>query len=121
MHIKFFFIQKIKALFALFRLHYIIEPFSGILLNLAYLSKQSKWINQNKNLPYNDFFSGNRDREKRLGLYTYLNKEIIKVSPINYMEFGVAHGAFLVLIHSMDCLKTMAHLKKEKCLMAMKY
>jgi len=92
MRAKFFFIQKTKALFALFKLHFIIEPFSGILLNLAYLSKQSKWINQNKNIPYNDFYSGNRDRDKRLKLYNYLNKEIIKERPVNYLEFGVAQG-----------------------------
>jgi O-methyltransferase len=93
MHLKFFFIQKTKALFALFRLHFIIEPFSGILLNLAYLSKQSKWINQNKKLPYNDFFSGNRNYENRLGLYKYLEEKVIKDASINYLEFGVANGS----------------------------
>jgi len=92
MRIKIFFIQKTKALFALLRLHIIFEPFSGILLNLAYLSKQSKWINQNKNIPYNDFYSGDRNRDKRLGLYSHLNNTIIKDQPINYLEFGVAHG-----------------------------
>lgn len=92
MYLKFLFIQKTKALFAFFKLHVLVEPFSGFLLNLAYLSKQSKWISQNKNLPYNDFYSGNRNRDKRLGLYAHLNKEIIKDNAINYLEFGVANG-----------------------------
>jgi O-methyltransferase len=92
MRIKYFFIQKTKALFALFKLHIIIEPFTGFLLNLAYLSKQSKWINQNKNIPFNDFFSGNRTYNNRLKLHAYLNNEIIKHQPINYLEFGVANG-----------------------------
>lgn len=92
MYLKYFFIQNIKALFSFLRLHVIFEPFTGFFLNLAYLSKQSKWINQNKNIPYNDFFTSNRNRDKRFGLYTFLNKEMIKDQPINYLEFGVANG-----------------------------
>ena len=92
MWIKFFFIQKTKAIFSLLKLHVLVEPISGFLLNLAYLSKQSKYINQHKNIAFNDFFSGDRSRDKRFGLYTYLNKEFIKNDPINYLEFGVANG-----------------------------
>lgn len=93
MHIKYFFIQNIKAVFSLLRLHLLVEPFSGFLTNLVYLSKQSKWINNNKNVVYNDFFTKNRSREKRYKLYDYLNKEIIKEKPISYLEFGVANGS----------------------------
>lgn len=92
MYLKYFVIQNTKALFAFLKLHIIFEPFSGFFLNLAYLSKQSKWINQNKNLPYNDFFTTNRKRGKRFKLYTYLNDTIIKDRSINYLEFGVANG-----------------------------
>ena len=92
MWIKFFIIQKTKAIFSLLKLHVLVEPFSGFLLNLAYLSKQSKYINQHKNIAFNDFFSGDRSRDKRFGLYEYLNKEFIKMNPINYLEFGVANG-----------------------------
>ena len=92
MWIKFFFIQKTKALFSLLKLHILVEPFSGFLLNLVYLSKQSKYINQHKDLAYNDFFSGNRSSEKRYGLYEYLINTFIKNDPINYLEFGVANG-----------------------------
>ena len=93
MRLKFFFIQNIKALFALCKLHILIEPFTGFLLNLAYLSKQSKWISQQNKLAFNDFFSRDRSRDKRLGLYQYLNDEFIKDAPINYLEFGVANGS----------------------------
>ena len=93
MRFKYFLIQNTKAIFSLLKLHVILEPFSGLFLNLAYLSKQSKWINQNKKLPYNDFFSGNRNYEKRLGLYQHLLDNFIKKDPINYLEFGVANGA----------------------------
>ena len=88
----FFFIQKTKAIFSLLKLHILVEPFSGFLLNLVYLSKQSKYINQHKDIAFNDFFSGNRSRDKRLGLYQYLNETFIKNEPINYLEFGVANG-----------------------------
>jgi len=90
--LKLFLIQKTKAIFALLKLHKVFGIFNGLFLNLAYLSMQSKWINDNKNIPYNDFYTGNRNRDKRLNLYSYLNKEIIKNSPINYLEFGVANG-----------------------------
>jgi O-methyltransferase len=93
MYLKYFLIQNTKAIFAFLRLHIFFEPFSGVLRNLAYLSKQSKWICQNKKIAYNDFFSWNRDRNKRLNLYAYLNKEIIKDKPVNYLEFGVANGS----------------------------
>lgn len=92
MYFKFLIIQKTKAIFSLLKLHVLVEPFSGLLLNLAYLSKQSKWINQNKKLPFNDFFSGNRNRNKRFGLYNYLITNFIEDKPINYLEFGVANG-----------------------------
>jgi O-methyltransferase len=92
MYLKFLIIQKTKAIFSLLKLHVLIEPFSGFFLNLAYLSKQSKWINQNKDLAYNDFFSGDRTREKRFGLYQFLLDKFIKSNSINYLEFGVANG-----------------------------
>ncbi|MFZ4058745.1 MAG: class I SAM-dependent methyltransferase [Ferruginibacter sp.] len=73
-------------------MHIIVEPFSGFLLNLAYLSKQSKWINQQKDLDFNDFFSGNRDRDNRLKLYQFILDTKVKENAINYLEFGVANG-----------------------------
>lgn len=93
MKLKYFFIQNFKALFSFFKLHVIFEPLSGIFIFFAYLSKQSKWINSNKNIAYNDFFTWNRDRNKRYKLYEFLNKEIIKDKAVNYLEFGVANGS----------------------------
>lgn len=92
MYFKYLIIQKTKAIFSLLKLHVLVEPFSGFLVNLAWLSKQSKWINQHKQLPYNDFYSGNRNRDKRLGLYQFLLDQFVRQQPINYLEFGVANG-----------------------------
>lgn len=91
MQIKLFLIRKFKALFIRLKLHVIVEPFSGALLNLAYISKLSKWANSNK-IPYNDFYSSKWDYEKRFPLYKYISDEYIKDGPINYLEFGVASG-----------------------------
>jgi hypothetical protein len=93
MYLKYFFIQNTKAIFSFLKLHVLFSPFSGLFRNLAYLSMQSKWISQNKNIPFNDFFTWNRSYDKRLKLYTFLNKEFIKDIPINYLEFGVANGS----------------------------
>jgi hypothetical protein len=93
MWLKFFIIQKTKAIFAVLKLHVLVGPFESFLLNLAYLSKQSRWINQtSKQLAYNDFFSGDRRREKRLDLYTHIQRNYIGEGPIDYLEFGVAQG-----------------------------
>ncbi len=92
MYLKYFFIQNTKALFSFLKLHVLFGPFVGFFRNLAYLSLQSKWISQHRNLALNDFFTWHRTRDKRLNLYAYLNKEIIKDAPINYLEFGVANG-----------------------------
>ena len=92
MYFKYLIIQKSKAIFSLLKLHVLVEPFTGFFINLAYLSKQSKWINQQKGLAFNDFFSGDRNRDKRLGLYQHLLDNYIKSNRINYLEFGVANG-----------------------------
>lgn len=91
MQIKLFFIRKFKALFIRLKLHVIVEPFSGILLNLAYISKFSKWANSQK-IPYNDFYSSKWDYQKRFPLYKHIHDEYIKDNPIDYLEFGVAAG-----------------------------
>ncbi|MES2431713.1 MAG: class I SAM-dependent methyltransferase [Bacteroidota bacterium] len=91
MQIKLFLIRKFKALFIRLKLHVIVEPFSGALLNLAYISKFSKWANSNK-ISYNDFYSSKWDYEKRFPLYKYISDEYIKDRPITYLEFGVASG-----------------------------
>lgn len=93
MYWKYFFIQNTKALFARLRLDLIFLPLAGFFRNLAYLSMQSRWISRHRNLPYNDFFTWNRHRDKRLGLYAYLNKELIGNAPMRYLEFGVANGS----------------------------
>jgi O-methyltransferase len=110
MQTKLFFIRKTKALFTRFKLHKVIEPFSGFLMNLTYMSKMSKWVNENKELTYNDFYSSKWDYSKRLGLYDYVDMHYIKDEPINYLEFGVsAGGSFLWWLNKHKNVKSQFH------------
>ncbi|MCX6276803.1 MAG: class I SAM-dependent methyltransferase [Bacteroidetes bacterium] len=92
MSFKITLIRKTKWLFYRFHLHVLIEPISGILLNLAYLSKASKWISKNRNVKFNDFYSPKWDYGKRYKLYEYVFKEKRLDQPITYLEFGVSGG-----------------------------
>jgi hypothetical protein len=89
---KLFLIRYTKIVFAYLRLDKFFNLFSGLYSNLFYLTKFSSWINKNKKIKYNDFPS-KWDYKKRYSLYKWvIEKEDISITPINYMEFGVASG-----------------------------
>jgi O-methyltransferase len=92
MNISLFFIRKIKALFIKLKLHNIVEPFSGALTNLVFLSKLSKWCSQNKHLGFNDFYNNKVKYEDRFQLHEYVFEKENLSQPINFLEFGVAEG-----------------------------
>ena len=89
---KFTIIRLTKSFFIKCRLHIIFEPFAGIFLQLAYLSKLSRWANDNKSVANNDFYS-TWDYSKRFGLYERVIVSEKLHQNINYLEFGVAGGA----------------------------
>jgi O-methyltransferase len=92
MSFKITLIRKTKWLFYRCKLHVLIEPFSGFLLNLAYLSKASKWVSRNRNIPFNDFYAPKWDYNKRYKLYDYIFKHKDLDRDIHYLEFGVSGG-----------------------------
>ncbi|MCX6251321.1 MAG: class I SAM-dependent methyltransferase [Bacteroidetes bacterium] len=93
MSLKLTLIRKGKANFIRFRLHKIIEPFTGLMLNLSFLSKISKFISKNRNLKFNDFYSGKWDYNKRYKLYEFiLNEKNLQHEKMTYLEFGVYGG-----------------------------
>lgn len=93
MSVKLTIIRKSKALFIRLKLHRLFEPFSGFLLNLAYLSKASKFINNNRNLRFNDFYSKKWDYDKRYKLYDFVvNDNNLSKKEMIYLEFGVYGG-----------------------------
>ena len=89
---KLYLLRKIKALFVKFKLHKIFSSFEGTLLNLVYLSKISRWAEQNKDMQFNDFYSKNWDYSKRYKLYNFIFKSENLHEAITYLEFGVAGG-----------------------------
>jgi O-methyltransferase len=92
MALKIFLIRKAKSLFIRFRMHKVVAPFEGFLLNLAYLSRVSKWVSGNRDIVFNDFYSPKWDYNKRYNLYEYLFNEKGLDGAITYLEFGVSGG-----------------------------
>lgn len=89
---KLFFIRYTKIAFTRLRLHVIFNLFASLFLNLYYLTKFSLWVSKNRKIEYNDFPS-KWDYNKRYNLYKWvIEKENLRTTPINYMEFGVAQG-----------------------------
>lgn len=92
MQTKLRFIRKSKQIFMRWKLHVLVEPFSGFLLNIVYLSKMSKWRAGTPSPKLNDFYTGKWDYSKRYTIYEYLLKEQGLDGPMRYMEFGVEAG-----------------------------
>lgn len=85
-------IRFFKTTFIRLRLHVIFGWLSPFFQQLLWMTKLSKWINENGNIPLNDFPS-QWDYQKRFGLYQQvIDKEGLN-APIHYLEFGVANGA----------------------------
>jgi len=92
MNTKLFFIRKIKALFLKWNLHIVFLPFWSLFINLAYLSKLSRWRKDLPKLQFDDFYNKKVDYGDRFKLHSFvLNSENLN-SSINYFEFGVADG-----------------------------
>lgn len=86
-------IRKSKSLFMKWRLHGIVEPFTGLMQNAYYMSKLSKWRRTTKVNGYNDWYQGKWDYERRYKLYEALiATEKLDTEAIDYMEFGVSGG-----------------------------
>ncbi|MGI8635202.1 MAG: hypothetical protein ACR2KZ_07345, partial [Segetibacter sp.] len=92
---KLFFIRIAKSFFIKLQLHRIFHPLEGLFLNLVYLTRFSKWANENRKIELNDFWS-KWDYLKRYPMYEAVIKKEELTAPINYIEFGVAAG------HSFD-------------------
>lgn len=88
---KLFLIRRLKIIFSYLRLHFFFQFFTGIWMNLVYMTRLSAWIYKNRKVQ-NDFPS-KWDYKKRYGFYTtVLESEGLFNEPVNYLEFGVAQG-----------------------------
>jgi hypothetical protein len=88
---KFKIIRLLKKTFIRLRLHLLFSWLNGFLLQLLWMNKLSKWVNDHKKVAFNDFPS-QWDYEKRYDLYNYIFEKENLNSGINYLEFGVASG-----------------------------
>jgi O-methyltransferase len=88
---KLFLIRFTKSFFIKLQLHRIFGPFLGVLSNLLYLTKLSKWAHQNGRIEQNDFWS-KWDYLKRYPMYQNVIDSEGLTGPVNYLEFGVAAG-----------------------------
>lgn len=86
-------IRKTKGLLYKFNFHKLTQKFEKPLLTLLYLGKASKFINENKNCGFCDFYSSNFNHSKRYKMYNYLLKNQMLDDEITYLEFGVEKGA----------------------------
>ena len=88
---KLFLIRSLKSLFIKLQLHRLFQPFTGLFLNLVYITRLSKWAHANRGVEYNDFWS-KWDYHKRYPLYKWVIDKENLTGPLNYLEFGVATG-----------------------------
>jgi len=88
---KLFLIRLLKSLFIKLQLHRIFQPFTGLFLNLVYITRLSKWARDNKAVEYNDFWS-KWSYDKRYPMYQRILEKEGLYGPVNYIEFGVAGG-----------------------------
>lgn len=84
-------IRFLKTTFIRLRLHVLFSWLTGLLQQIIWMNRLSKWVSENKYIAFNDFPS-KWDYNKRNDLYKYvIEKEGLTVD-INYLEFGVADG-----------------------------
>ena len=75
------------------KLHGIVEPFTGLMQNVTYMSKLSKWRSKTKVNGYNDWYQDKWDYSRRYNLYEAISQnEQLEISAIDYFEFGVCGG-----------------------------
>ena len=84
-------IRFLKTTFIRLKLHVLFNWCTGIWLQQLWMTRLSKWANDNKKVAFNDFPS-KWNYNKRFDLYAYVIKKENLHAPVNYLEFGVANG-----------------------------
>jgi len=80
---------KLKGLFFLLRLHYLVP--SKIFIFLGHLAQLSRFVHKHKHIEFTDYYSSKFVYQKRENLFRHvIEKE--KLKDIDYLEFGVSTG-----------------------------
>jgi O-methyltransferase len=80
-----------KGFFFKYKLHKLMFP-SNILIFLGNLTKLSVFVNRQKDIEFNDFYTRKRNYNKRKELYKFVIEKESLHGSINFIEFGVADG-----------------------------
>jgi hypothetical protein len=84
-------LRFLKTTFIRLHLHALFLWLTGFFQQLLWMTRLSKWANDHKKIPFNDFPS-KWDYKKRYDLYNYVIEKEGLNTVINYLEFGVAGG-----------------------------
>ncbi|MEO6219376.1 MAG: class I SAM-dependent methyltransferase [Ginsengibacter sp.] len=84
-------IRFLKKTFIQLRLHFFFTWLTSLWQQMTWMTKLSKWSDENKKIPFNDFPS-KWDYNKRFSLYKYVMENENLYDEISYLEFGVADG-----------------------------
>ena len=84
-------LRSLKKTFIRLRLHKVVGPFENFFHQVLWMSRLSRWAEQNKRVAGNDFPS-NWNYEKRYKLYEHIFESENLHEAIHYLEFGVADG-----------------------------
>lgn len=75
------------------KLHGLVEPFTGLMQNVYFMSKLSKWRSSTPVNGYNDWYQSTWDYSRRYELYQAVSlSEHLETTAIDYLEFGVCGG-----------------------------
>lgn len=89
---KLWLIRKTKYWFTRMRLHVVFLPFTGVMEQLLWLTRMSRWVADKPRLAYDDFPAGAWDYSKRYPYFAHLRSLLDPAVPLTYLEFGVAQG-----------------------------
>ncbi len=75
------------------RVDRVVQPVSGLLLNMIYIGQLSRWRHRTPVRGYNDWYQRSWDYQRRFRLYEAISQsEGLARDPLDYFEFGVCGG-----------------------------
>src|SRR6476620_824079 len=81
---------KLKGFFFLSNINSITP--ANLLIFFGHLAALAKWIDKQKNLPLNDYYSFDFVYKKRYELYNFISERENLNEAVDYLEFGVCKG-----------------------------
>jgi len=86
------YIRKIKASLYRFRIHRLLGALEMPLMMAGFLVKASRWIERHRKCGFNDFYTANRNYDRRFDAFSHVIEKEQLDGRIDYLEFGVFGG-----------------------------